>query len=467
MISREDRDQAVNRWNMLPSQIDADVAARERNREARLACEADEAATGIKQQVPTPHYDIIEEFKEYKLEETGAKVDRALIAKTVKERKDIEDSQRATEAPKIDPHITKGEQANKLAAILNAHNRHHRQFDETGSETHKAVDAPKIGKLPENIAIPKGPAGTKPSRFFPTQANKTIAEHIAEHMKQNEVIAKPTDSKFDHAGCHKNDKAIDPQAQRSFSPPPPMSADHPVHGATKIARVQLPGGVVMHMGGEEPDPGVHTMKRFEEVQRRILAGVPGHAAPAALGPPTLLKEGRNSIKVASKPSFDESPERQLKTPTVSLPCKFEENAGDASMLTMPDSEQFITEFFQQDFGSTPNVKIPRPAHSYSAVPATTSGRDAVKRAAVKVGVQSVPLYNAFELKDFTNGQGEKFIAVHVPGGVRKEVSYNGQLFFSGNGGGSGRVKRAGRSAKKRGGGRGYNSGFSRKKALEA
>ncbi|KAI5848230.1 hypothetical protein BZA05DRAFT_340181, partial [Tricharina praecox] len=439
-ISRDDRDQAVNRWNMLPSQIDADAAAaREINHAARLAREAEEAATGIKKQTPTINYDIVEEFNEYQLDETGPK--------------------RAIEASKVGAGISPSEEVNnKLAAILMAHNHHHRQHDEAGSETHK------IGKLPENtIAIPKGPAGTKPSRFFPTQANKTIAEHIAEHMKQNEEIAKPADAKLGQAGYRKNDNPV----QRSFSPPPPMSADHPVHGATKIARVQLPGGAGMHTGGEEPGHS-GTMKRFEEVQRRILAGVPGHAAPAVLGPPGLFKEGRDRMTVASKPSFDDTPEKQLKVPTVSLPCKVEESAGDVSMVTVLDSEEFITEFFQQDFGSTPNVRIPRPAHGFD-VPAATNGRNTVKRAAVKDGVQSVPLYHPFGFKDFTNGQGEKFIPIQFPGGIRKEVAYNGQLFFPGSGSGGSGDKRGGRGfPKKRGGGRGgYAGGFGRKKAPEA
>lgn len=462
-ISKEDRDMAVNRWNMLPGEINAkDTAARESNRAARLAREAEEAATGIKQQPQGFNYRIIEEFLEYRIEDTGSGVDRTFVARTVNERNEA-GALNITETPKVDTGSIKSEEPNKLAAILMTHNQHHCKLDKAGSESHKAADVSRIGKLPDNtIAIPKGPAGTKPSRFFPTQANKTIAEHIVNNMKQNEEISKPVDVKSGYGGCRKPDN----QVQRSLSPPPPMSADHPVHGTTKAARVHLPSGASMHIGGDESG---HTVKRFEEVQRRILAGVPGHITPATLSHPTT-KEGRNLITAASKPSYEEPPERQLKMPTVSLPCEIDETAGDASMLTMPDSEQFNTEFFQQDFGSTPNVKIPRPlAHAYD-VPAADNGRNVAKRAAFKDGVQSVPLYYPFGSKDFTNGQGEKFLPVQVPGGTRKEVPYNGQLSFPGyGGGGGGGDKRPGRgAAKKRGGGRGgYNGGFGRKKAIEA
>jgi hypothetical protein len=169
-------------------------------------------------------------------------------------------------------------------------------------------------------------------------------------------------------------------------------------------------------------------KRFEEVQQRILGQIPGNSLPN--GPPITPTGG---VTPRSKPSFETLPDKIVNSPTVSLPSQAEVTAADVSMFTIPDSEQFITEFFKQDFGSTPTVKIPRVAHSYNAVSKTpvtdpTSAKSGTKKILKnsKGLSQSSDIFCAFGGKDFINTEGLRFYPVHIPGGGYKEIPFRAQ-----------------------------------------
>ncbi|KAF8248066.1 hypothetical protein K440DRAFT_627605 [Wilcoxina mikolae CBS 423.85] len=352
-ISEEDRAKAVNQWNSLPSKILADEEATyENKRRTQLVREAEEAATGLKQAVPVQQYHIVESFKKFEIEHDGSRTQRCFKGK-----------------------LTKG------------------------------IDEAQSSSL--SVSIPKSLAASKPSRFFPEDADNLIIKPHSEHKGQSPVAL-------------------------ANSPPPPISADHPVHGSIMTTRVHLPFsiGLVMpvtddsYLATHAPD-----FKRFEEVQQRILGRLPGNSLPVC---PSIFPT--SIVSPRSKPSFETLSDTFIDTPTVSLPSHAVESAGYDSMLTIPDSEQFFIEFFKQDFGSTPTVKIPRVAHSYNAVSKShasdiTGARSSSAKKNLKNHkglVQSSDIFNAFGVKDFSSREGLRFYPVHVPGGKYMEVPLRAQ-----------------------------------------
>ncbi|KAA8908856.1 hypothetical protein FN846DRAFT_776961 [Sphaerosporella brunnea] len=352
-ISKDERTEAVNRWNNLASNIVADEAAtREQNRIANMARKAEEEATGIKYQRPRQEYQLVEQFKEYKLGDDG---ELSFISKSTKEIG-------SNDLKKADTvESTKDIQASDIADVKD---------------------------LKTNIKLsgdfPKGPSN-KASRHFPLVSNKCISP--------------------------------DAIPSRVASPPPPMSADHPVNGDRLVARVQLPPSKRV---AATHGPAAAGVSAIEHVQRAIL-GILEHPATE------LVKNGApKSFAPRSKPSYEATPE----TPTVSLPHQADAATNDVStptttgqplpMSTIPDSEQFFTDLFQQDFGSTPTVRLPRMAHSFGAVAQPTIASPAkggAKQKVPKDNVQSASIYTPFNAKDFTNPEGSKFIPVYIPGTV--------------------------------------------------
>ncbi|KAA8914741.1 hypothetical protein FN846DRAFT_998382 [Sphaerosporella brunnea] len=79
-ISQDDRAEAVNRWNALPTQItEAEAATRERNRQARLA-QADDGETTKTNKSNVQNYGIVESFKKYMAnDDRSAPPGRALV----------------------------------------------------------------------------------------------------------------------------------------------------------------------------------------------------------------------------------------------------------------------------------------------------------------------------------------------------------------------------------------------------
>lgn len=364
-LSSVDRAAAVSAWGSLPDRIHVEEAeARERNRQARLAREAEEEATGIKKVIPTQVFQVTERFKEYGIKDDGSTTERRLMKQTVQ------------------------------------------QFTDEPSPATQAL-------------APATPAVSKPSRFFPAENDE--------------------------------DKKDDLFVARVVSPPPPMSADHPVHGKDVKVRVNLP--VSMTSQGrrfpEAVNPRTSDTSKFDVVQARIL-----HAVGRDV-PPTILAKAEGSPVVSnSKPSFEASPN---KLATVSLPSK---TTGGDSMQTIPDCEEFFSDLHQQDFGSTPTVRLPRVA-SYNAVAKVPvgAGKGAPKRP--PKSVQSSIIFNPFEFKDFTNAEGSKFIPVQIPGGTYKEVPYRGQEKFIGRGYNNGGAKNYTGQGKKKGGRGGGNNGGSK------
>jgi hypothetical protein len=71
-LSEKDRTAAVNRWNYLPANIEAEeVASRERGRQAAIERKALEAS-GIKLEPPRIQYQIEESFKETRVNQDGS-----------------------------------------------------------------------------------------------------------------------------------------------------------------------------------------------------------------------------------------------------------------------------------------------------------------------------------------------------------------------------------------------------------
>ncbi|KAF8531686.1 hypothetical protein BDD12DRAFT_869550 [Trichophaea hybrida] len=259
----------------------------------------------------------------------------------------------------------------------------------------KGIDEAQSSSL--SVSIPKILATSKLSRFFPEDADNFVKPHSEQKGESPVALAN--------------------------SPPPPMSADHPVHGSIITSRVQLPFciGPVMpvtddsYLATHAPD-----FKRFEEVQQRILGQLPSNSPVVC---PSIFSTSRVSPR--SKPSFETLSDAFIDTPTVSLPSHAVESAGDGTILTIPDSEQFFIEFFKQDFGSTPTVKIPRVSHSYNAVSKSPASEIRGARSCAKKNlknpkglVQSSDIFNAFGVKDFISREGVRFYPVHVPGGKK-------------------------------------------------
>ncbi|KAH0613309.1 uncharacterized protein H6S33_009689 [Morchella sextelata] len=79
-ISQEDRSQAVNRWNTVANTLqDDETTERRKNREERLAREAEEAASGIKRE-PAVHPKISETWRKVEISDGQGQVDRKLVS---------------------------------------------------------------------------------------------------------------------------------------------------------------------------------------------------------------------------------------------------------------------------------------------------------------------------------------------------------------------------------------------------
>lgn len=365
-LSSDDRANAVNRWNALPDQIVADEqAAKERNRLAHITREAEEAITGLKRPIAVQPQ-LIECFKQYELVTggNGKSTGRTFVGKVIRE------------PAKMDTSVD----------------------NTTASEAYSAPFSEKL--------VPKGPTTSRPSRFFPN--TNVISQHLGQHEELMSI-------------------------GRVGSPPPPMSSDHPVHGDVNT-RVQLPPsggpptvGAMHRPGGHFMRPQNSTFNDFETVQQKLLGLTHKHSSPQK-SPIAFKASGSQVITPRSKPSFETTQDKQIRAPTVSLPSNLEESfTGETSILTIQDSEEFITDLFRQDFGSTPNVKIPRTTHAYNALskvqanPART-----VNRKNSKWKITTAEIYNAFSPKEFTNSEGIRFIPVKLPGGEHKEIPSRGQ-----------------------------------------
>ena len=404
-LSQDDRAQAVNRWNALPGKILEDEAEqRKQARDARIAKEAEEAATGIKKPGPVPP----------KLVETWRRTDEdGLESKFVGK----------SETPQGGEQSSSGEKPpeGSLAVTIG-----------TSVEGTRAEPSHPMAPGPN---VPSGPAATRPaSRFFPAAAGSLIAQHLGTQPKPFQSPA----------------KVLSPPG----SPPPPMSAEHPVHGDTNSRVVQLPpsshghyqhphGGVspTLHMNGHHrmnhpKSPQFSGVQAFEAVQQKILGMTQKHSPPQQTAhlqaqPP---KGPASKDFSSTKPLYDESPESVVSRPaTVSLPpqseCEEESpnnyDAYQASILTKPDNEEFFHELFERDFGSTPTVKLP---HALPAICSNHGKKTPVvnlpktyKQLLPRSQLQTTNIFQPFVQRDFINGEGKKFIPVHLPGGASMEV----------------------------------------------
>lgn len=408
-LSQDDRAQAVNRWNALPGKLLEDEAEqRRKDREAYLARQAEEAATGVKKPGLVPPK-LVETWR--KPEEDG------LESKFVGKSETPQGGEQSSSAEKLPE--------GSLVTTIG-----------TSVEGTRVESSHPMGPGPN---IPSGPAATRPaSRFFPAAAGSLIAQHLGTQPKH---FQSPT-------------KGLSPPG----SPPPPMSAEHPVHGDTNSRVVQLPpsghghyqhphGRVspALYMNGHHrmnhpKSPQFSGVQAFEAVQQKILGMTQKHSPPQQTAylqaqPP----KGPASRDFSStKPLYDGSPERVVSRPaTVSLPPQSESeeespssyDADQESILTKPDNEEFFHELFERDFGSTPTVKLP---HIFPAIYSNHGKKTPVvnspkpyKRPLPKLQHQTTDIFYPFGQKDFINGEGKKFIPVHLPGGASIEVLSRG------------------------------------------
>ncbi|KAL7275736.1 hypothetical protein RUND412_001319 [Rhizina undulata] len=453
----DQRSAAVGAWNALSTNIEVDEAeTRVRNREARIAREAEAAASGIKSELPSSE-NIVEVWRKTVVNEETGELRTEFVEKT-----------NLAEAMK------RSEEALKKA--------------ETAAPTvvPAPVSTPEVPPVTEKLPVPSGSTANRPpSRVFPTM--DAVLSHIGDQDKPAEQAAKSLDTRG--------------------SPPPPMSAEHPVHGDRNTRVVQLPPSHdTQHHGGrisppcrtsgnwkhESRPPRASGYDVFEAVQMKILAAVQKHSPPQQptkllphaahqrQGPWSALQEPlKPNLKEAvsskdfsvSKPSFDDAPEGS-KSVTVSLPGKSdsqdsEKSSGNTSpvsahFLSKPDDEEFFHELFQRDFGSTPTVKIPHlPSHVFHPNNHNNSNHHHKSPASSSVQLnkakkttnlrfdqtaQSVECFAAFEPKDFENGEGKRFVPVRLPGKDQLEVICRGQ---------DGRKKKGFGGGRKTTGGRGF------------
>ncbi|PWW76516.1 hypothetical protein C7212DRAFT_363638 [Tuber magnatum] len=404
-LSQDDRTQAINRWNALPGKILEDEAEqRRKDREAYLARQAEEAATGIKKPDVVPP----------KLVETWRKTGEGEFeSKFAGKSEAPQEGEQSSSTEKLPGEL--------LAAVVG-----------TSVEGARVESSHPMGPAPD---VPSGPAATRPaSRFFPAAAGNLIAQHLGTQPKS---FQSPT-------------KGLSPPG----SPPPPMSAEHPVHGDINSWVVQLPpsghghyqnphgsASPTLHMNGHHRlshprSPQFSGVQAFEAVQQKILGMTQKHSPPQQTAnlqaqPP----KGPTSRDFSStKPLFDGSPERVVSRPaTVSLPPQPDGGEGstdsydvnEASILTKPDNEEFFHELFERDFGSTPTVKLP---HVLPAIYTNHAKKIPVvnlpkpyKRPPPRLQLQTADIFHPFGHKDFVNGEGKRFIPVHLPGGASTEV----------------------------------------------
>ncbi|KAI5840710.1 hypothetical protein DFP73DRAFT_172909 [Morchella snyderi] len=416
-ISQEDRSQAVNRWNIAANTIqDEESTERRKNREDRLAREAEEAASGIKRE-PVVHPKISETWRKVEISDGQGQVDRKLVSIS---------------------KIVRGE-----ASAINKDSLT-RPPATIGTTTQSTTGNSQL----QRDNIPTGPAAGRPtSRFFPAAANL-----VAQHLGNPSLTIAETTSKINPPG----------------SPPPPMSSEHPVHGDINSRVVHLPPSPqAQHASGRVspsslPNNNFHKMdnpkspryplpscERFELVQRRILESM-GESSlkqqssqQQSARPHPQDNNGLTSKDFsATKPSFEEI-RGNINKPSVSLPgsshgSKDSSEKGEASaagemqmdggcILSKPDDEEFFHGLFERDFGSTPTVKIPH-NHTpiYNGNPSKPPMSPLQKPRKARLCAQASQTINAFDPfdpsgKEFVNVEGKRFIPVHLPGGKESEV----------------------------------------------
>lgn len=270
---------------------------------------------------------------------------------------------------------------------------------------------------------PRGPAASRSSRFFPT-SNTTVNGEI-----------------------------------RPNSPPPPMSADHPVHGDIKPS-VVLPPSVGQQIASPTRANGHHKVDNprspqkhsgrdeFEAVQQKILGMTKSHHPPTQQTQQGVHRTGIVKDFSATKVPFEGSPERLHKELTVSLPRQ-------DSMCTKPEDEDFFRDLFEQDFGSTPTVKLPNKLTSYPTVTIIVASAESPPSTS-KQQRRNKSRFSSTTVESLHFGANkERVYIVHLPGGTRKEVQVPQVI---GNGRSSG-PRRRGRSSKNgSSSGRPYSSG---------
>lgn len=419
-ISHEDRAQAVSRWNTVASTLQTDEAeVRQKKREERLMKESEDTAAGIKKD-PVAHPKIVETWRKVVLHDGQGETDRKLIA------------------------VSKIERSEAIAR--------RNSLQSVGGLSTQSITTSQ--SQPAHIThrnnTPAGPASRPASRFFPAAAANLLAQHLGRPSKPVEEPA--------------------PKVSSPGSPPPPMSSEHPVHGDRNSRIVLLPPLPQSQQACGRVSPSARPnssfyktdnlklprpsdVTAFEAIQQKILEMT---ARPTQKQSPhqQLARPHEQDNKAtcckdfsATKPTYDETPE-PIGKPSVSLPgsshgSKDPSEKGDATgtgeiqidggcILSKPDDEEFFHGLFERDFGSTPTVKIPHQApHIFNngsisnKSPVATSPKH--KRALVKPQFpQTIHMFDPFAHRDFVNGEGKRFVPVHLPGGSQVEVVYKGQ-----------------------------------------
>lgn len=434
-ISHEDRTQAVNRWNTVASTLQNDEAEeRRKNREARLAKEAEDAAAGVKKE-PVTHPKIVETWRKVELQDGQGETDRKLVSVSKTEHDEAiarrNSLQSAGPSNLPAPSAVPGPPTQPVTAI----------------------PQPQPPHMAHRNNIPTGPAASRPtSRFFPAAAANLLAQHLGNPSK-------PVDEPA-------------PKVNPPGSPPPPMSSEHPVHGDRNSRIVQLPPSPQFQQASGRVSPstrlsnGFHRIDHqksprpsgftaFEAIQQKILEMTAKSTQKQHSPPQQSARLHQQESKAtsskdfsATKPTYEETPGR-MSRPSVSLPgsshgSKDSSEKGDVTttgetqmdggcILSKPDDEEFFHGLFERDFGSTPTVKIPHQAPhifnngslSNKSPVATPSKKNKGPLSKLQEHSQTILRFDAFEDKDFVNGEGRKFIPVHIPGGIQSEVICKG------------------------------------------
>lgn len=418
-ISHEERAQAVNRWNTVASTLQTDEAeVRQKKREERLLKEAEDTAAGIKKD-PVAHPKIVETWRKVVLHDGQGETDRKLIA------------------------VSKTERSEAIAR--------RNSLQSVGGLSTQPTSQSQPAHITHRNNTPAGPASRPASRFFPAAAANLLAQHLGRPSK-------PVDEPA-------------PKVSSPGSPPPPMSSEHPVHGDRNSRIVLLPPSPQSQQacGRFSPSarpnicfyktdnlklPRPSDITAFEVIQQKILEmttrSTQKHSPSQQLARPQEQDNKATCCKdfSATKPTYDETPEPTGK-PSVSLPgsshgSKDPSEKGDTTatgeiqidggcILSKPDDEEFFHGLFERDFGSTPTVKIPHQAPHIFNNGSISNKSPAITPPKHKRGLvvkqqfpQTIHMFDPFAQRDFVNGEGKRFVPVHLPGGSQVEVVYKGQ-----------------------------------------
>lgn len=420
-LSQEDRAQAVNRWNTVASTLQTDEAeVRQKKREERLLKEAEDTAAGIKKN-SVAHPKIVETWRKVVLHDGQGETDRKLIAVSKTERSEA---------------IARRNSLQSIGGLSTQPN--------TTSQSQPA-------HITHRNNTPTGPSSRPASRFFPAAAANLLAQHLGRPSKPADQPA--------------------PKVSSPGSPPPPMSSEHPVHGDKNSRIVLLPPSPQSEQACGRVSPSARPnisfsktdnlklprpsdITTFEAIQQKILEmtarSTPKHSQPQQLARPHEQDNKATCWKdfSATKPTYDATPE-PISKPSVSLPgsshgSKDPSEKGDVTVtgeiqidggciLSKPDDEEFFHGLFERDFGSTPTVKIPHQApHIFNngsisnKSPVATSPKHKRGLVVKQQFPQTIHMFDPFALRDFVNGEGKRFVPVHLPGGSQVEVVYKGQ-----------------------------------------